>query len=226
MDQEALKRVPLFSHLSPEELSHVEQIVIPRTVWKKTIIFMEGDEKEAVYFIQEGMVKAYQTDKDGREHIVSLLSSGEMFPHTGFFQPSLYPATTEALVDTHLLAIPIREFEQLMMEKPSIAIKVIDVLSAKIRELQQKLQQVTGHDAHSRILSFLLYLAEKHGRSEGSSILIEMPMTNQELANTIGTTRETVNRLLNRLKKEQIVQMKRSKIFILNKEALKQKLES
>lgn len=216
-----LQQVPLFRDLNQQELARVEEIAIYRVFRKKTTIFMEGSEKEAVFFIQDGLVKAYKTDEEGHEQIVSLLQTGDMFPHTGFFNQTPYPATTEALVDTHLLAIPVHAFEQLILAMPSIAIKVIDVMGAKIRELQQKLQQFTGHNANFRILSLLLQLADKHGKEEGSRIHIELPMTNQELANTIGTSRETVNRLLNQLKKERIVETHRSEIIILDMYGLK-----
>ncbi|MBA4493510.1 Crp/Fnr family transcriptional regulator [Paenactinomyces guangxiensis] len=216
-----LQQIPLFRDLNSQELTRVQKITIYRFFRKKTTIFTEGSEKEAIFFIQNGLVKAYKTDKAGHEQIVSLLQTGDMFPHTGFFNQTPYPATTEALVDTHLLAIPVPAFEQLILAMPSLAIKVIDGMGAKIRELQQKLQQFTGYDANSRILSFLLYLADKHGKVKGPRIHIELPMTNQELANTVGTSRETVNRLLNQLKKEQIIEKNRSEMIILDKNALK-----
>jgi CRP/FNR family cyclic AMP-dependent transcriptional regulator len=216
-----LQQVPLFRDLNQQEMARVEEIAIHRVFRKKTTIFMEGGEKEAVFFIQDGLVKAYKTDEEGHEQIVSLLQTGDMFPHTGFFNPTPYPATTEALVDTHVLTIPVHAFEQLILAMPSIAIKVIDVMGTKIRELQQKLQQFTGHDVHGRILFFLLQLADKHGEVKGSRVHIELPMTNQELANAIGTSRETVNRLLNQLKKQRILETHRSEIIILDKDALK-----
>ncbi|SEM84087.1 Crp/Fnr family transcriptional regulator [Lihuaxuella thermophila] len=221
-----LQQFSIFRDLSPQELACVQEIAIHRVFRKKTTIFTEGSEIEAVFFIQDGLVKAYKTDEAGHEQIVSLLQTGDMFPHTGFFNQTPYPATTEALVDTRLLAIPVHAFEQLILSMPSIAIKVIDVMSEKIRELQQKLQQLTGSDANSRILSFLLYLADKHGKVHGSRIHIQLPMTNQELANTVGTSRETVNRLLNQLKKEQLIEKYRREMIILDKNALKRRIES
>jgi len=216
-----LRQVPLFRDLNLRELAHVHEISVDRVFRKKSIIFTEGSEKEAVFFIQDGLVKAYKTDKEGHEQIVSLLQTGDMFPHTGFFDQTPYPATAETIVDTHVLAIPVRAFEQLILSVPSIAVKLIDVMGAKIRELQLKLQQLTVHDVNRRILSLLLQLAEKLGEAKGSRIHIELPVTNQELANLIGTSRETVNRLLNQLKKRHILETNRSEMVILDMEALK-----
>jgi CRP/FNR family cyclic AMP-dependent transcriptional regulator len=79
-----LRLVPIYRDLDEEEMDRIAKIAITRYVRKKSIIFNEGCEKEAVYFIQDGLVKAYKTDEEGNEQIVSLLQTGEMFPHTGF----------------------------------------------------------------------------------------------------------------------------------------------
>lgn len=217
-----LQRVPLFHDLTMEELARIEEITISRTIAKKSVIFIEGSEKEAVYFIQDGLVKTYKTDENGHEQIVSFLKTGDMFPHTGFFNQNPYPATAEAIVETLLLAIPVRLFEHLMMNTPSIAVKMMRVMGDKIRELQETLQVLSGQDVKHRALSFLLKLADQHGEIVDNKIMINLPMTNQEIANTVGTTRETINRLLNQLGKEDILEVDRNRIVIINLDALKQ----
>lgn len=221
-----LRQTPLFHDLNPQELERVEEIAISRFVSKRSMIFAEGSEKESVYFIQDGLVKTYKTDKNGHEQIVSLLKTGDMFPHTGLFNPNPYPATAETIVDTRLLAVPVRLFERLVTDTPSIAIKMMRVMGDKIRELQEKLQVLTGHDVKHRVLFFLLQLAEQHGDPHKNEITIHLPITHQELANAIGTTRETINRLLNQFAKEQLLKVDRNRIVILDVEALKQQRES
>ncbi|HEX7057710.1 MAG TPA: Crp/Fnr family transcriptional regulator [Bacilli bacterium] len=213
--------IPLFKDLTPQEMDYVDQITIQRHYRKRSVIFSEGGDKESVFFIEDGLVKTYKTDENGNEQIVSFLKTGDMFPHTGFFNSNPYPATAEALVDSKLLAIPVHSFEQLMVSTPTIAVKVMRVMGAKIQELQVKLQELTGQDVQYRALSFLLKLAAKHGKPEGSALRIDLPMTNQEFANAIGTTRETVNRMINSLRKAKIIELDRNEIVILNLEALK-----
>ncbi|KQO17290.1 Crp/Fnr family transcriptional regulator [Paenibacillus sp. Leaf72] len=218
---ELLRQISLFRDLTPDELARIWAIVIPRSYRKRTAIFTEGSHKEAVFFVQNGLIKTYKTDENGNEHIMSFLKTGDMFPHTGFFNQHPYPATAEAIMETQLLAIPIHAFEQLMMNTPAIAIKVMRVLSGKIIELQEKLQELTGQDVQDRGVSFLLKLAENYGTDHGGIVHVEVPMTNQEFANTIGTTRETVNRLINQLRKEGILEPQRSGYLIHDYEALK-----
>lgn len=218
---ELLQTFPFFSHLSEKELEEIEQIIVTKKFKKKERIFLEGSKKEAVYFIKKGIVKAFKTDENGNEHIISLLKEGEMFPHTGFFIHDYYPATTEAVIDTLLIAVPTESFEALMIKSPTIAVKVIRSISEKLKELQEKLQSITGKDTHERIVGFFIKLVNDYGKKEDEVIYIPLPMTNQEFANHIGTTRETVNRVINQLKKEGILEQIKSGYIIKNIEALK-----
>lgn len=218
---EMLRLLPMFRDLNQEELEQIWGISIPRSYRKRTIVFTEGSDKEAVYFIQDGLVKAFKTDENGNEHIVSFLKTGDMFPHTGFFNQNPYPATAEVIVDTQLLAIPVRSFEQLLTNIPAISIKLLRAMSEKIRELQGKLQELTGNDVQDRGLLFLIKLAENYGTLRNGSVHIDVPMTNQEFADTIGSTRETVNRLINQLRKGNILETNRNGYIILDYEALK-----
>jgi len=212
----------MFQDLSEEEMKRVEAITVPRSVRKKGIVFTEGDDKEAIFFIRKGLVKTFKTDEDGHEQIVSYLKAGDLFPHTGLFDPSPYPATAEALVDTQLLAIPVRSFERLVMSTPAIALKMMRVMGDKIRELQEKLQVLSGQDVRNRALSFLLNLAEQHGERRESGIVINLPMTHQEFASSVGTSRETINRLLNQWSKDNLLKASRNRIVIMDLEALKE----
>lgn len=211
----------MFRDLSEEELLGLAHVTAERSYPKKAKIFHEGGEKEAVYFIKEGLVKTFKTDENGHEQIMSFLKRGEMFPHTGFFHEEPYPATAEAIVDTALLAIPVRAFERMLLGTPSIAVKIMRVMSEKIRELQGKLQELTGQDVQDRGQSFLLKLAEYYGTSKDGEIRIAIPMTHQDIANVIGTTRETVNRLLNQLRKEGILDADRNGFVIYDLEGLR-----
>jgi len=216
-----LRQVPLFRDLSDEELTGLERIMIQRTYRKKAIVFSEGSEKKAVYFIQSGLIKTYKTDENGHQQIVSFLKRGDMFPHTGLFHADSYPATAETIVPTMLLAMPIKPFEALLSSAPGVAVKILRVMSQKILELQEKLQELTGQDVQNRGQLFLLKLAENNGKMKEGKLTIEIPMTHQDIASAIGTTRETVNRMLNQLRKAGIVDTDRFGFVIHDMEALR-----
>lgn len=216
-----LRGVPLFRDLSQEEMDKLSWFAIQRSYRKRSIIFSEGSDKEAVYFIQEGLVKTYKTDENGHEQIVSFLKAGDMFPHTGLFNKNPYPATAETIVSTELIALPIKPFETFLLDAPGVAIKIMRVMSEKLSELQNKLQELTGQDVQNRGQLFLIKLAENYGKVVGGEMHIDLPMTHQDIANTIGTTRETVNRLLTQLKKEGILESSRSGFVVYNMDALR-----
>lgn len=220
------EQLSLFHDLSSHELDRLLEITYERIVPKKSIIFSEGEPKEAVYFIYDGLVKTYKTDENGNEQIVSILKTGDMFPHTGFYHTHPYPATAETIVDTRLYVLPIQLFEQFMFQNPSVAVKMMYVMGEKIVELQERLQSITGQDARQRILTFLLQLANHHGKHDHHTIDIHVPMTHQEIANTIGTTRETINRLLHQLENEGVIKIHRNRILTLYIEQLKKSNES
>lgn len=221
LQPDILRNIPIFQSLTVEELQRIWEIVIQRNMPKKTVIFHEGTEKESVYFIHEGLVKTFKTDDNGHEQIVSILGSGDMFPHTGLFNRDTYPATAETLVDSVLLAIPVQSFERLLWDKPGISIKVMQVLSDKVKELQEALQQITGQDVRDRAISFLLKLAENNGVFRQGRVHIEVPITNQEFANAIGTTRETINRIITQLRKAGLLETNRNGFVIADYEAFK-----
>jgi len=217
-----LRHFSLFRDLSEEELTKLGEFAIRRVYPKKTAIFHEGDQKEAVYFIQEGLVKTFKTDENGHEHIMAFLKRGDMFPHTGLFHDLPYPATAEAIEQAVLLALPVKPFEQFIVGAPLVAIKMMRVMSEKMTELQSKLQELTGLDVLNRGQLFLLKLAEDYGEPQrDGSMHIEFPMGHQDFANAIGTSRETVSRLLNQLRKEGILDISRTGFTVHDIEALK-----
>ncbi len=217
-----LRQFPLFRELDDQEFEKLSQITIAHSYQKKANVFMQGEPRQAVFFIRKGIIKVYKIDVNGNEQIVSFLRKGEMFPHTGFFDQTPYPATAEVIEPTDLFVIPIKSFEQLMLETPTIAIKVMRVMGEKIRELQAKLQEFAVYDVNCRIYSFLMRLAREHGTLVGDHIQINLPLTHQEFANMVGTTRETVNRVFSQLKKDQIISMDRKRITILDPQALEE----
>lgn len=175
---------------------------------------MEGEKKEAVFFIQSGAVKTFKVDKNGNEQIMNILHEGEMFPHIGFFDESPYPATAEVIQKAELLLIPINDFENLMLSHPQIAVKMMKIMSQKISTLTQRIQTLISQDILHRVVFSLIRLALESGKQNRNKVFIDIPITNRDFANMIGSTRETVNRVLNQLKKENLIDFNRNGILI------------
>jgi CRP/FNR family transcriptional regulator, cyclic AMP receptor protein len=198
-----LSKFTLFRDLNDKELSEIVKISISRE-WKKgNHVFMQDEPLENVYFIYDGKIKIYKSDIAGKEQIVAFLKKGEMFPHVGFFRKGGYPAFSEVLEDATLVVVPISKFENVLIENPELCIKVFKVLGEKIVDLQERLESQILNNTYEQIIKLLVRLGRTHGQElENGSLKLKGEFTNKDLANMIGTTRETVSRTLTRMKKE------------------------
>lgn len=218
---EVLKTVPLFSELNDRELSHIADITTTRTYPKRQYVFMEGEERQAVFFIQEGTVKTFKVDREGNEQVINLLQKGEMFPHVGFFDDTPYPATAEIMQEARMLVIRIDDFDELLRNHPQIAVKVMKIMGRKIFMLAQRVQELISQDVRHRVVHALLRLADESGRTTDQGTYINMPLTNQDFANMVGSSRETINRVLNKLKDEKLLEADRRGILIYDLDGLR-----
>lgn len=217
---EELKEMALFSGLNEEELNHLALISMKKTYQSRAYVFMEGVEREAVFFIRKGIVKTFKTDEEGNEHVISLLQKGEMFPHVGFFDETPYPATAEIIQKAELIVIRIDNFDRLLIKQPQIAVKVMKIMGQKILMLTQRLQEFTSQDVQHRVIRALVRLADETGKADDKGIHIDMPLTNSDFANLVGTTRESINRVLSQLKREKLLKINHHKMVIYDLAAL------
>lgn len=216
-----LRSVPLFSGLNIEELKKLSEITSNKDYSRRQYVFMEGEPREAVFFIRSGAVKTFKVDEHGNEQIISFLQEGEMFPHVGFFDKSPYPATAEIIQKAALLMIRIDDFDQLLMDQPQIAIKVMKIMGQKLMMLQERIQELSSRDVQHRVVRALIRLTEESGIQHDEGVHIDLPITNKDFANMIGASRETVNRIFNQLKKQNLLETNRQGILIYDIERLK-----
>lgn len=221
---ELLQKISLFRGLNEEELSKIEQLLIQRTFMERMVVFMQGEPLDYVYFIAMGKVKIYRADENGREQIVNVLQTGDLFPHVGFFHQSLYPANAIMMEKGVLLALPTGRFQSLLQSHPSLSLKLLAVMETKIIELQGRLEEMVMHDTFGRIVLLLLRLSRIHGVNDGDMIRLNVPFTNLELANMIGTTRETISRAFSQLKKADAIQTTSDHYLLLSVERLEKQL--
>lgn len=229
MNKEQIKNVlsefSLFRELSEHEIYKIVDISISREWNKGGHVFLQDEPLENVYFIYEGKIKIYKTDANGKEQIVSILKKGEMFPHIGFFRKGGYPAFSEVLENAMLVVVPILPFEKVLIENPELCIKVFKVLGEKIVDLQERLESQILNNTYQQIIKLLIRLGKDHGKElEDGRTLLKSEFTNRDLANMIGTTRETVSRTLTKLKKEQLIELDSDSDLIFDSALLSEEL--
>ncbi|WP_405098878.1 Crp/Fnr family transcriptional regulator [Oceanobacillus sp. FSL H7-0719] len=223
--KELLQRFPLFKNLTDYEMEPVLDIARNRLYRQGTHLFMQGDPLTNVYFILNGKIKIYRTDIQGKEQIVNVLGEGSMFPHQGFFRNDNYPAHAEVLEEATLVYIPIPLFEQFLITNPEVSVKVFKVLGDIIVDLQNRLEEQILHNTYEQIILLLLRLTASHGEIiNEEEVSITTQFTNKDLANMIGSSRETVSRTLTQLKKNKLVYNDRNGNMVVNREKLEEEL--
>lgn len=200
-----LKRVPILAGLDDDDLHRLSQLLQPRQYRKGEIVFLKDDPGDALYLIQRGAVKIYLTAEDGTEKTLAILQAGEFFGEMALLDDEPRSAMAEALEPCQLLALTKGEFTALLMAHPTMALKIIRTLCARLRRMNAQVEALRSQDAASRIMNALMDLARRHGRDTPRGRRIELKLTHQELANLAGTSRETVTRLLCSLQEEGVV---------------------
>lgn len=221
---EMLRNIPLFHDCSVDELNKIYQILISRSLEEKSTVFAQGEPLEYVYFILKGKVKIFRMDEQGREQIVNILEKGDFFPHIGFFNKVIYPAYAVMMEKGVLLALPIERLRSLLVLYPTLCMKLMAVMESKIIDLQERLEEMVLHDTFGRVVLLLIRLARLHGVPKGEKVHIQIPLTNQELANMIGASRETVNRILSQLKKAGALETTSDHYFIIHRDQLEKQM--
>ncbi|PAV29212.1 Crp/Fnr family transcriptional regulator [Virgibacillus profundi] len=223
--RDLLQRFAIFKDLTDFEMEPIIELAKNRLYRHGAHIFMQGDPLTNVYFIHQGKIKIYKTDFHGKEQIVNVLQPGDMFPHQGFFRKDNYPAHAEVLEDAVLIYIPIHLFENFLITHPEICIKLFRVLGDIIVDLQGRLEEKILHNTYEQIIMLLLRLSRSYGKeTTDNQVRILTQFTNRELANMIGSSRETVSRTLTQLKKKKLVSQDKAGFIVLDTDGLDDEL--
>lgn len=223
---ELIKHIPIFSQLDQGSLEKISSITIEKKYRKGTIIFMEGDKGEALHFIKSGKVKISKASSDGRELILSIYGTGDIFAEVTLFNNVMYPATAEVMEDAVIGIVKNVDLEELVRQNADLALQIIKILNKRLYASQMKLKQMALSDTYVRTAEILIKLADDHGIEKNGTIDLKLDLSRQELANMIGTARETVSRALSQFKKEGSIDISGKKIIIKNMEKLKEWLQS
>ncbi|MFZ5651000.1 MAG: Crp/Fnr family transcriptional regulator [Bacillota bacterium] len=218
---EHLRKIMLFSYLDGHQLAEIDSMIMERNYQKGRIIFVEGEPGESVFFLREGRVKISKQSEDGREQILHFIHPGEMFAEVVLFDGGPYPATAEAVEDSKVGLVRNADMERITLGNPGISLGILKIMSRRLRIAQKQINELALMDTSRRMVSTLLFLAAEQGVPSEKGTVIDMSLTNQDLANMIGTSRETANRILSDLRRQKAVQVDKKQIIITDIKRLK-----
>ena len=192
-----LAKVDLFSELDHEELDQVAGVVQLRPLEKDTTIFHAGDPADAVYIIASGKVKIVITSTDGRDFILTVLGAGQVFGEMALLESAPRSAAVITASQVQVLTIHRKDFHRLLGTAPSISRKLLAILSKRLRRANSKMESLAYMDVAGRLARYLLDLARDHGQKLGNGWVVVRRPTHADIAHSIGTSRETVSRMIN-----------------------------
>jgi CRP/FNR family transcriptional regulator, cyclic AMP receptor protein len=216
IDEAAIRRVPLFRDFDDNEIAGIAATVTDRTYAKHDFIVREGDPGSTFFILVKGSVSVCRIMPDGREMILAILKEGDFFGEMAMFDSSLRSASIKTLTDVEVGAIRYADFLVLLEGNPRVGRSLVTALSDRLRAANALIAATTQQDIRARLASLLLNLATQFGEPVEGGIRISLRLTNQEMANMIATTRETVNRTLNRFWDEKLVDMRTAHVVIVD----------
>ncbi|MFZ3589888.1 Crp/Fnr family transcriptional regulator [Bacillus sp. DJP31] len=197
-----LSQISLLDELPMEELQIIDEMSEMKPVKKGVLIFSPEKPIEALFLLKKGQVRLYKINQSGKQFTVDILVDGNIFGETSTLSVTDDNTYAEAMTDTYLCMISKTEFETFIEKNPKIAIKLINILSTRLKELYSLSEKIALGDVRYRIIYLLLKLSEKTGRRKNEWQTIEMKITHQDVANMVGSTRETTSAIMSQLKKE------------------------
>lgn len=195
MDLQAiLAQVNFFRGLDDASRWALAEICIPRDIGRRDVLFREGDEGHSMYLLNRGQVRLHKTAPDGAERVIKVVRPGETFAEIVLFEQNRYPVTATALSDGGVFLLPRRDVRALL-RRDEFRDSFIGMLMAKLRHLSERVLFLTQCDVEERLFQFL---EEQYGDQDPVTLAI----SKKDVAEAIGTTPETLSRLIFRLEKE------------------------
>jgi len=213
-ERELLRTVPLFSELSDEALESLGHLATRRRYPKDTVIFFENEEGDCLFMILDGRIKVTILGDDGREIILTMLGSGDLFGEMALLDNEPRSATAIAVEESELLSLQRTDFQAVLGENPGISSALIKVLSQRLRRANHQISTLALLDVYGRVARVILDMAREEGRRLKDGRIAFRRATHQEIANRIGTTRETVTRMLKDLERQDFVKIEGREILL------------
>lgn len=206
-EKELLRTVPIFSELSDDDVDALARLATHRRCPKDTVVFFENEEGDTMFMILEGRVKVTILGDDGREIILSVLGAGDFFGEMALLDNEPRSATAIAAEETELLLLHRNEFQGVLAQNTSISTALIRVLNQRLRRANHQISTLALLDVYGRVARVLLDMAREEGRRLKDGSIAFRRATHQEIANRIGTTRETVTRMLKDLERQGLIRI-------------------
>jgi len=195
-DESVIRSAPLFSALSDEEAASLRASMTLVKVTKGHTLFKEGEEGDRLYVVLDGKLKLGKSSPDGRENLQEILGPGEMFGELSLFDPEPRTATATAVTDAKLLALAHDQVIGLVARHPQASLELLRRLAQRLRKSNEILADLVFADVPGRVAKAIIDLGARFGQQKDDGLHVNHDLTQEELAQLVGASRETVNKAL------------------------------
>lgn len=195
-EEEVVRRAPLFTALDEAAALSLRASMDTVKIAKGSILFKEGDDGEHLYVIIDGKLKLGTSSGDGRENLLSILGPGEMFGELSLFDPGPRTSTATAVTDAKLLSLSHEKVIPWLKQNPEVSLQLLTRLSQRLRRTNEAVGDLVFSDVPGRVAKALIDLGDRFGKTTPEGLLVNHDLTQEELAQLVGASRETVNKAL------------------------------
>lgn len=220
MDIEVVRNATLFAGLDDESTSALLKFMKPRSLRRGTVLFREGDFGNELYIVSTGKLKVGRESPDGRENLLSVVGPGEMIGELTLFDPGTRSTTVTAVSQTELLSLEHNDLMTWLEERPQAAMNLLRALAQRLRRTNDTVGDLVFSDVPGRVAKALLDLAERFGKQGPDGTLVAHDLTQEELAQLVGASRETVNKALADFAARGWLRLEARAVVILDQERL------
>ena len=217
----SLGQSEIFESFNPVELARLLGILEEQELPKHHVLFSPGAASDAIYFIEKGRVRLTRLSPEGKTVILALLGPGDMIGEASW-EIGEHDSYAETLEESRVYQIGREAFQNFIRTNPEFGIRLIQVIGARLRQAQARIEDLVFRQVPSRVARLLITLADSHGKVTPKGIKVEFPLTHQEIADLVGSSRVTVTQILNRFRTSHWIDIESKRVTIHDMNALEE----
>ena len=220
LDRSIIHALPIFYAMGEAELDDVIAHAKSQRIPKGTAVFHQGEEAKAFFVLLHGRLKVVKVTPHGQQILIRFVSPGDIYGIAKALRREDYPATVTAVIDSVTLVWPNEVWDDFMASHPSLAMNVMQIIGDRLEEAHARVKELSTEEVEHRVAHTLLRLVDQSGRTTEEGVLIDFPITQQDLAQASGTTFHSVSRILGAWESEGLVAVGRRKIVVRDVQGL------
>jgi CRP/FNR family transcriptional regulator, cyclic AMP receptor protein len=216
-----LKKIPLLADVGAETIQRLVKTLELREIRRRQVVYLPGDPGDSIYFVNGGRLKVSKVTRDGKELTLAYRVPGEIFGELCLIEGGPREEMSEAMENSLISVVERTLFEQILQKEGLIGSRLVKVVAQRRREVENKIEQLIFKDVNAKLAELLLRLGEEYGIEDSRGTLVSLKITHQEMANLIGSTRETVSLTLSQFKRRGFIHTEGRKVILADRDGLR-----